>query len=655
MAAFSESNGPIHGFSKLVSKINEIRTLYGPADMGVTYKNNFGSENDCEGYPLSFLVFFDELSNIEYQINNKPETELNIYKSIIEICKVMPGFPGGGRSFIEIPLNTTIMELPSVLEQIRDVIENFRDNFKYGQNTKHYMNFVDEADTITEIDFLSCLPENGGSPQIEIGIKYIMKNIFLVIIVDSYWQPAIDLLVETIKLCSIHTSYVNSTSKRKRTDSNDIESNVGIYDEFKKNLLFKHRGKSNYASIGKKTCFNIPDFAYCELMGYLHRNAVITKLCMMISKIKNNGVKLIDAFPGLLTNAYEFPSITKEHAILLHKEWLYTGDNMIRIRLIDHQYIRNAVHSTINFVSEIADDGSNTTGVWFSKRIFQGKDFLNGDAFVFYGDNEGGFNLNIPKTTQDFGLMIRPDKSKFIAKKNIKTSNNFNWFDENYVYLSRHLTSLSNEGWTFSTDILRPNWTQYTSKDKKRSTQELFGISFEETSSDVNNMIRLGDDSKEIIPFQLYHNDIGVKMSYKPMMNDFLIESAIHEFLNTNYRLSNMNLSIVPIIFTIKMIKSIEKMKIKELVEMQINFHEEQDSVAIKHTTKSNRRQIIYCKEHGLSAIRDYFRKHKNGKYIVYGTENDKEYGDTTSMMSSSSVRPSFTRLYHYCEYEKIQ
>lgn len=653
MAASSSGNdGPVHGFSKLVSKINEIRTLYGPSDMGITYKNNFGAENDCDDYPLSFMIFFDELRNIESVINTKPETELNIYKSIIEICKIMPGFPGGGRSFIEIPLNTTIMELPNVLEQIRGVIENFRDNFKYGQNTKHYMNFVDSScDTINEIDFLSCLPENGGSPQIEIGIRYIMKNIFLVIVVDSYWQPSIDLLIETIKLCSMHTSYVNSTSKRKKIDSFNLEGNIAIYEEFKKNLLFKHHGKSNYTLVGKKTCFNIPDFSYCELMGYLHRNAVITKLCMMISKIKINDVKLIDSFASLLTNAYEFPSIIKENAVLLNKEWLYTGDNQIKIQLIDHQFIRNAVHSTIHFVSEPAEDGSNITGIYFSKRIFNIKDFYIGDAFVFYGDNEGGFSVNIPKTTQDFGLMIRPDKSKFIAKKNIKTINNFTWFDENYVYFSRDLTSLSNEGWYISTDIFRSNWTQYTSKDKKKSTQELFGISFEE-SSDVN-MIRLSDDSKEIIPFQLYHDDIGVKMSYKPMVNDFLVESAIHEFLNVNYHMSGMNLSIIPIIFTIKMVKSLEKMKIKELVEMQIKFHEEQESISLRHS-KSGKRQIIYCKEHGLSAIRDYFRKHKNGKYIVYGTENDKEYGDTT-ILSSTTTRPSFTRLYHYCEYEKIQ
>lgn len=650
-------NKPVHDFIKFGTDISRIRTLYGPPSMGVEYNGHYGVEDDNEDKPLSYLIFFDELRNIEDEIGRKSEVEVNIYKSIIEICKTLPGFPGGGRSFIEIPLNVTLCELPEVISQIRDIIDKFRDNFKYSQKFKYFNQFIDQTDHTTKIikniDFLTCLPENGGSPQIEIGFKHNMKNVILIIVVDSYWQPAIDMLIKTIEICITHTSYVNSNSKRG-VDVNNVEEYKDIYEEFKKNILFLHQEKTMYTQVGKTTCFNIPDFSYCELMGYIHRNAILTRLCHMISKIQTkNGVKLIDTFGGLLTKSFELPSITPKNAKILGKEWLYLGEMPVKLQLIDHQYIRNAIHSTIHFVAEPANDGSQIYSLWFSKRIFERQDFLTGDVFVFYGDHEGGFYVNHSKTSQDFKLMIGADKIKFIAKKVSKSYQLFKWFDENYLYTSRYITAVSPCEWTFSSDILRCDWRQYTSKDKTISTQRLYGISFDSHSG--IDMINLQDDSKEIIPFQLYNDDIGFKMCHKPMINDFLIEAAINEHLESNYRFSRLNLSIMPIILTIKTIKSIDKMSVSELVNIQINFHEEQDRT--KNERLPTKRQIIYCKNHNLSDIEKYFKKTFNGKYIFYKSYEDKKYGDESSYsVSTSSVHEcEFTRIYHYCEYEKIK
>jgi len=651
-------NKPTHDFTKFGSEISRIRTLYGPPSMGVEYDGHYGVEDDNDDKPLSYLIFFDELRNIEPEINKKNEVEVNIYKSIIEICKTLPGFPGGGRSFVEIPLNVTLCELPDIITQIRDIIDKFRDNFKYSQKLKYFNHFIDQSDhstrLIKNIDFLTCLPENGGSPQIEIAFKHNMKNVVLIIIVDSYWQPAIDMLIKTIEICITYTSFVNSNSKRG-IDVNNVDEYKDIYEEFKKNILFLHEEKSMYTQIGKTMCFNIPDFSYCELMGYIHRNAVITRLCHMISKIQTkNGIKLIDSFNSLLTKSFELPSIIPNNAKILGKEWLYLGDSPVKLQLIDHQYIRNAIHSTIHFVAEPANDGSQILSLWFSKRIFERQDFLSGDVFVFYGDHEGGFYVNHPKTTQDFKLMIGADKAKFIAKKGSRNQHSFRWFDDNYTYMSRYVTSVSACEWTFSSDILRYAWRQYTSKDKTTSTQKLYGISFE--SDSYIDSINLQDDSKEIIPFQLYNEDIGFKMHHKPMTNDFLVEAAINEYLDNNYRFSKLNIVIMPIILTIKTIKSIDKMSVSELVNIQINFHEEQEK--IKSERLPTKRQIIYCKNHNLSEIEKYFKKTFNGKYMFYKSYEDKKYGDDSSYNgpSSSYVHDcEFTRIYHYCEYEKIK
>lgn len=657
MASSSDHiNKPVHDFIKFGSGISRIRSLYGPPSMGVEYDGHFGVEDDNEDKPLSYLIFFDELRNIENEIGKKSEIEVNIYKSIIEICKTLPGFPGGGRSFIEIPLNVTLCELPEIILKIRTVVERFRDNFKYSQKMKYYSNFIDSVDMTTRliknIDFLTCLPENGGSPQIEIGFKHNMKEVVMIIVVDSYWQPAIDMLIKTIEMCITHTSYVNSNSKRG-IDVNNSDEYKDIYEEFKKNILFQHNDKkSMYTQVGKTLCFNIPDFSYCELMGYIHRNAIITRLCHMISKIQTkNGVKLIDSFGSLLTRSFELPSIVPQHAKLLGKEWLNLGEP-VKLQLIDHQYIRNAIHSTIHFVAESADDGSKIYSLWFSKRVFERQDFITGDVFVFYGDHEGGFYVNHTKTSQDYKLMIGADKIKFIAKKVTRNQQLYRWFDENYVYTSRYVTCISPDEWTFSSDILRCIWKQYTSKDKIISTQKLYGVAFD-NEPDIET-INIQDDSKEIVPFQLYNEDIGFKMVYKPMINDFLVEAAINEHLESKYRFSRLNLNIIPIILTIKTIKSIDHMDINELVDIQIRFHEEQEKTSGRISSK---RQIVYGKNHKLQDIEKYFKKMFNGRYMFYKSYEDKKYGDDTTSyhVGSSSCESEFTRVYHYCEYEKIK
>lgn len=667
----SHSSDFVHNFTDFTSKINEIRTKYGMPHLGVEYANNYGSENDRIDRPLSFLFFFDELLTIEDNIESNFDYAINLYKSLIDIIKIMPGFPGGGRSFIEIPLNISILELPNIVDQIKTIIDKFRDNFKYDQHTKHYSKFVDDDGIIKNIDFLTCLPEKGGSAQISFSFKYVMKDIILVIAVDSYWQPAINMMIRFIKSCIKHISFKNSNSKRG-VDTNNSEIFAEIYNEFKNIFLFADKQKrtdniSYYNT--SKNCFDVVDFSYCEYMGFIHRNAVITKLCHLISKIKNsNGENLIESFKKLLTSSYIFPSISKNNANAVEKLWLNTNDKIVNIQLIDHIYIKNAVHSTIHFIQE--SDG--VVSIWFSKRIFNKIDFYAGEAFIFYGDHDGGFYVNMPKTYEDFRLMIDPDKVKYIALKNKRNRYlNYVFFDENYKYRSRESSVMNNEKWYMSADIFHPNWMQFTSHDKRISTQKLYGMSFTDMINNIQDneedIDPFNDLSKEIIPFQLYYEDVGLQVKYKKINDSFLVFDAIYQYLRDNgieIRDTNVfNMNILHNLLVIKMMKSLDNMSVKELVDMQIERYErmEMNSIIDKKTSNKDK-YIIYSQNHNLTDIRKYFEKKKKG-YMIDRTEYDKQYGDEIYDIPSSSSSSSFhsetdqiyTRLYHYCKFEKIK
>lgn len=680
----SSSTETVHDFSDFVSIINDIRIKYGfgQHELGISWKNNFGTEKDNINNPLSFLIFFGELIDIQEKIEKKDDYELNIYKALNEVIKIIPGFPGGGRSFIEIPLNISIIELPKVLEQIKHVIEKFRESFKYGQKNKTFCSFnIDNF--IENIDFLTCLPENGGSPQIEFSIKYVMKNIILVISVDSYWQPAIKLLMKMIGICIEYASLNNSSSSSlKRLSLEQNNAMKEIYTEFKQKLLFQQNTQSyqnqEHDPKSKTNIFKIPDFTFCELMSYLHRNAILTKLIYDISKITNsNNEKIIQSFKNLLTDSFTYPIIQKSTTDLIEKDYLNNNNKSIRIQLIDSKYVRNAVHTSMNYVLE--NDGSFS--IWFSKRLFNKNDFYNGEAIIFYGDHDGCFFVDTPKTYDDFRIMINPDQTKFIASKDSKNKRSisiFNSFDSNNNYISRSMTTKKDENWYLSSDIFHPFWLQYTDRSRKTSTQKLFGlkypfyvkkntkdaISFIKDQSDADD-ISFENNSKEIIPFQLYNEDIGLKISYTELENSFLIFDAVHQWIRENFGIINDNhyVNIIPTLITVKMIKSLDHMDLEELIEMQILFHEkiEQDAVIVRSDVPARERRIIYAKNHNLTEIRNYFMKNKKGLYQIDKTEHDIHYGDDYEEDDRATshddfyLKRSFLRIYHYVKYHKLR
>jgi hypothetical protein len=556
---------------------------------------NASVDDDDINQPHSFSISFDTIESIYSKIETRSVNEPNMYKFVEAVTNLMPGFPGGGRSFIEIPINITMMEIGKTMKRVRDVLEKFKECFKYGQNLKHHKHLMVKVDDdnnsyIDKIDFLACLPENGGSPSIDIGIKYITNSIVLVISVDSYWQPAIDLFKKTYEYAFNYSFNMESKGEIvAKTNSAIDDAKKECYHDASKTLTGTAKDKFCYAdgngpssSSAKPTetlVFKTAGITYVEYMSFIHRNAVLTSLLKMVSKIKNSKKeRIIDKKYQhmILSNSFQLPSIHSSMFVLFKEECIYSNEKPIHVQLIDSSFIKNAVHSTIRFIHD-GDDGSITVN--FSKREFIKSDVFMGNAIVFYGDNDGGYIINGIKANIDFINESDINDIKFTAKN--KENNNylsdlniayFNPFQSN-VYISRSLNEIIYPDDIIWPSVYKSRWMNY--QGKMQFQRSLYGISFSEEEEQS-----LERNFKDIIPFQPYCTDIGINVFHKSIENQFLVEMAIHEFIKhynegIDVKLyEKSQIILFPVVLSLQCVRSIDKMDINELISMQIKKNE---------------------------------------------------------------------------------
>lgn len=638
--------------------------------------DEYGVEHENKCAPLSFSVFLGELNSIITSLDSSIQSERNIYNFIQKCTSIMPGFPGGGRSFVKIPIHCNLVEWPIVMISIRTIFNEFRDSFKYNQNFTHFKDFIkiDKRgfNTIKNVDFLTCLPENGGSPQIDIAFEYSSRNTpVLILIVDSYWQQSIELFKEVYSKCAEYCFNVETKSKFDSLIPKGFENLKIIYDDVKTTL--KHQTTASFfASIYKRSDPNLDvnanrikknlhfisaNFSYCEYMSFLHRNAILTKLVDLISQIKNGlDHSILPDHDKIFSDQYTLPSLSQECCDILKKQSFNMGETPIYIRLIDKLYIHDALHSTIRYVKEYGDQVMEI-GIYLEKRVFEKRDFVDGNVFVFYGSSEGGFYNNIVKSQVDIALMKPLTELKFSASKNLEGLNsesiicNLNMSN---IYVSRSIFEIVDQGYELRGDVLIQPWMQWDSVTRK-SSQKTFGISFSDFKS-IGPTINLETFSRQIIPFQPFFEELNFSMNVYSIENTFLLESAIFEILKRifdEYEIRNLKIKLVPIILSLWASQSLESFTLEELIAMQRKVtppHKEKKKTSI-YTDR-----VIIASTH-IKEV-EAFKQGKEGCTMNFV---DKIYGDKKSSETASSslairkskkmYNRSFTEvLYSYTE-----
>ncbi len=555
------------------------------------YISNYSVDDDDANQPLSFSIIFDTIDNIADKIDKRDPSESSIYKFVESITSLMPGFPGGGRSFIEIPINVSMYEIGEVMAEIRGVLIKFKELFRYGQSSRSYSQWVDhETRTIENMEFMACMPENGGAPSIDISIKYVSNIVILIISVDSYWQPAIDLFKKAYNIAFSYCFNLDSKVITTQKVSALVEEHrKKCYNDARDTILNKKRGKSVYAqasqspsssSGGASDCmmFSSPDFTYAEYMSFLHRNAILTTLLKMIAQVKTKmGRKIVDKSyqEAMLSAVLQMPSLSDTMAAILREDMAFIKGGPVFLRLIDPMHIRNAVHSTIRFIEE--DTGIT---VYFSKKEYGRSDVFTGNAIMTYGDNDGVYVINSIKTQKDINVSADISSVRFVSRNKEKIGtladqgiSFFDSFGSDMFYLSRALNEL-----IFQTDLMwlsiyKSRWMCYQGKQNERET---YSITFD--SSDKK--LVLERDFKEVIPFQPYCDDIGINVSHRPIEEQYLVETAVHEFIkrfNDGFDMTiyeKSQITIMPTVLTLQCVRSIDKMSVDELVMTQIKRNE---------------------------------------------------------------------------------
>jgi len=658
-----------------MEKWRSIRSKTSHQPGGVFFQD-FGSENEDETTPMSFSIIVDSLMSIQSCTNEMKQSQKNLLEYIRRCCDIMPGFPGAGRSFIEIPIRCKLADCGIMVNMILEVFQNFTDSFKYDQIFEHYSDFVktekNSSLIIKKVDFLSCLPENGGSPQINISFRYNARGLLsLILVVDSYWQPAIDLFKKTYKKMEQYCFSENPNNAGLDTSKiKNYESLKAVYDDIKNTLRHEYSTELfskiyqkedadmdvNLNRIKKNLHFISANFSYCEYMSFIHRNAILTRLVSMISKLKDkNNQSILPDFEQILTNQYTLPSLSVDGCKVVDDMNFNLKDKPIFIQLIAPNYIKDSIHSTIRFVRETNELGNFQTMVHLSKRIFEKRDFIEGNVFIFYGCSEGGFYVPNIKTEKDI-IFIKPlTEIKYVSSKVLESDkpreSECN-LSKQFIYVSKSIFEYVEEYYELSSDILVHPWFE-TETHTQKSTQTTYGIDF--TVSDFfNEKNNLENESHKILLFQPFFEEFQFRFPFYHLKNSFLIETSINEFIKKNFGMP-IHVNIYPIFVSIWSCRSLQFYSLEDLIKMKKN---DQSLILDKNGKIHNK--ILISPTHFTE-----LEKFKKRKVNFEMKTTEKIYGDTVSkgaqIAYSSTSGPiikknqkMYTRTFTQLEYSYI-
>ncbi len=574
---------------------------------------NFNCEMNDTKLPFSFSISLRTLEDMKRIIGQKEPNEEKIYSFISKFASQMPGFPGGGRSFVEVPLKGSYLDIEDILSMINKVVKKFRRMFKYDQNmTNLKENIIDtKNEPHVKRCFMTCLPETNAITSVDFFLRPNGDFMNLIIVVDSFWEPAVKAFCQTFEAAAEYCVLLQ-INKTHNVTNNGSET---IYNDVVK--MMTHAKKE---STERPHEFVTPNIEYVELMSYIHRSSVITFLLKEFDKLWDKERDFFTNLKELKTKRFPVPSVMQETADRLGMSELCLGTKQVFISIIDPIYVHDAVHSTLK-VQKVDD----APVLCMTKHEFDIDDFYSGNAFVLYGEHKGGFYLPQIKTCNQIDVITEPTQTKMASIKSHSNRQNRPYprrFNHDFVYTSKAATEITDSDCVLPTDIFSFNWTQI-STDTKTRTDEAFGLKV--------SVVAVDSDPEKKVPFQLYSEIIGQTPKNYTFRDAVVVESHIRDYLDRFHETHLEQLifhmqpvSPVPqILSTIRSVvtmKSIETMTLDELVKSQIT----EESMELKSSGT-----VIISEQFRFRELNEYSRKHgitlePTSQYYHFPDENSE-------------------------------
>jgi hypothetical protein len=413
---------------------------------------------------------------------------------------MLPGVGGAGQTSIEVPLisvtNSNFSAFSDALEQcLNSRIQH--DSFRHRQEDAlrfvldRGSSFASRAESPARSSIagrsqaasssasasrsssdhvLFCgLPEAGGMSKVTIGIRHIGGRKNLVIVVDSYWKPAMDAFVSTLGQCAKILLNGNDKQREEARDVIDamLSSIANNYTHSAQNGPFfvrsRNSGVDQAFGVGVDMRFRCASVEYMESMSRFHRLCVITKILEDIysSVIIESHQVIENPARYLARNRIPIPSLSTEAAKMAGAHAL-CGSSSRPVSIIDPRFCVDAVHSSRRVVSKTGE-------IWFLCRYALIDDLIEGKIYVSYGDVGQGL----------FSIQSKPesiaDKYVKISKRSTMTKDTRRLYDR-----QPELKDLSED--TCFCDIMHPWWSSttknFTECGIKFSKEKLASTSF---------------------------------------------------------------------------------------------------------------------------------------------------------------------------------
>lgn len=303
--------------------------------------------------PICFDIMLGLEKDIRQFISDRQkgfENLINFYYACSKIIKKLaPHTMGGGRLVAEFPTNINSSNLSYFLDNIRKTLKDVScDSFRIGQNDEYKVfsdlfsdsNKKNESEFSRELDllancensswlisndshvsFFSPISERSSNSHISVSlIKHGINQFNLLIIIDSYWKPAVDKCVANIKkMMSDIVMMINFSGDMSKIDKNSIkllneslcldfytkirdfghpvsnEIDLSMKDAFFEKKYHANSNiesnfnisdkKSNLHIIDESVFFKIAGPQYCKAMSVFHRRCTLTNIINSLSKL----------------------------------------------------------------------------------------------------------------------------------------------------------------------------------------------------------------------------------------------------------------------------------------------------------------------------------------------------------------------------------
>lgn len=379
-------------------------------------------DSQCPISPAIRITNAHRLGSAAAQVSDQSRYISNVLSMIGDVCasNMLPGICGAGQTSIEVPLvNVTNSKFSAFSDALENCLNKHiqRDSFLHRQGDALREFLASSASSSSSIHsrqngaasssqqsqkehdhvFFCGLPESGGMSKVTIGVRHTGNRKSLVVVIDSYWKPALDAFVCTLQklakivlsgseqdretyggvidamISSICSDYRTSSGRNSspfcaKPDSRSAASSSSV-TEISRNMGVQNELRFRCASV-----------EYMESMSRFHRLCLMTKVLDDIyAHVLIDSHPVIEN-PRLYTSAEPIPVPSLDIlAAKLAGVNALCGSSSRTVSIIDQRYCAESVHSTRRI------DASNGN-IWFFCRYGLMHDLVAGKLYVSYGD-----------------------------------------------------------------------------------------------------------------------------------------------------------------------------------------------------------------------------------------------------------------------------